>query len=209
MREELFIRRSEYEATRTGHTSTSASHDEYKAALVALYRCVLRFQAHSYRQFSHKAAFQLGLDAIQWDGWGQLINEIREQEVVFNDVLKIWSDEQYTEECLAVEKRHQETMEQWFSIGTDTSGLRKAIEEAREDKENNEVIGRICNLEHSSSYNAALDKHVVGTNKWLVEDNQDFKAWEKNPGSLLWLHGKGISVFTPILSCLGVLTNNI
>ncbi|KAM0251267.1 hypothetical protein ACHAQJ_008258 [Trichoderma viride] len=189
-REELYIRRCEYDAACSDHISTSPSHDEYKAALVALYQCVLKFQAHSYCHFSRNAAFQLGLDTIQWDGWGQLINEIREQEIVFNHVAKTWSDKQYTAECLAAEKRRHETTERWFCIGTNTAGLQKAIEEARQDKESNDLIGWISSLDPSSSYNAALDKRALGTNKWLVEDNQGFRDWVKNPRSLLWLHGK-------------------
>ncbi|RFU78126.1 hypothetical protein TARUN_4117 [Trichoderma arundinaceum] len=190
MREELYTRRRESNTIVDDYTTALPSHGVYRSSLAALYQCILAFQAQSYGYYSRNAAFQLGLDTVQCDGWGQLMDEIRQQESVLNYVEKTWRDKLFYEECLAAEKHHQEVMERWFSVRTDVSGLRRAVEEAQADKERNGLLERLCDIDPSSSYNAACERHEKGTNKWLVEDDQEFKAWEKTSGSLLWLHGK-------------------
>jgi hypothetical protein len=54
-------------------------------------------------------------------------------------------------------------------------------------------------------YNTAPDNQEAGTNEWLMKDSE-FKTWEKNLKSLLWLHGKGKYKYTilPFFFYLGL-----
>lgn len=128
----------------------------------------------------------------QWDDWEALLTKVQEQEQAFIAVNELFKDGKYLDECAAAERRHRETAGTWKSIGADLSGLHKAIEEARSDKNRAELLGWLCKVDHSKLFNAARDRYQNGTNKWLIEDNDAFKQWETRPHSFLWLHGKGM-----------------
>jgi hypothetical protein len=188
MREDLYFRRYE---SKTGKQDLALpSHTAYTDALEMLYRQILRFQATSYCYYANNDAFRLGLDVIKWNGWDTLLEEIKKQESAFGAVNDIWRDMKYDEECLAAEKRHQEALRGWEAIGTDVSGLRKAIEDAEEEKKRTGLLGWLCRVDPSEMYNAASDKRESGTGVWLVRDSEEFKIWKATPRSLLWLHGK-------------------
>lgn len=97
---------------------------------------------------------------------------------------------QYNEECIAAESRYKETSSLWLSVEKNVSGLKKAVEEAHRERRYQDLLQWLCSIDHTMMYNTARDNHEDGTNEWLMEDSE-FKAWEKNPKSLLWLHGKG------------------
>lgn len=163
MREEFYVKF--YESRRSARPEFQQSHRAYKVALERLYRQILRFQAKGCCYYSNNSAFRHGLDAIKWNDWDLLINEVREQDKHFIEVEQIW---QYIEQ-------------------------RSTEETAMDEKKREELFSWLCSVDPSSIYNTTRDRHEEGTNEWLVKDNEEFKTWETTAGSLLWLHGKGKS----------------
>lgn len=164
MREEIYIKR--YESQASGHEEFQRSHREYKAALERLYRQILRFQAKICCHYSNNSALRHGLDAVMWDDWDQLVNNVCERDTEFAAIEQIWRDVQRLEERLAD---------------------RVAISQ----KERKELLDWLCDVDPSSLYKTARKGHEAGTNEWLIKDSKEFKTWETSAGSLLWLHGKG------------------
>lgn len=193
MREDLYARQFEAKARACDQQMPETLHHEYKNSLEMLYREILRFQATSYCHYASNDAFRLGLDMVKWDDWQELLGHVHDQERNFAAVEALWRDLKYDEECLAAERRHQESLQQWSEIGTDLSSLRSAVERAQAEKSRCELLHWLCDVDPSEMYNAARDKHGAGTGEWLTRESKQFRAWEESPASLLWLHGKGTS----------------
>ncbi|KAI8210061.1 putative ankyrin repeat protein [Colletotrichum sp. SAR 10_76] len=170
--------------------SSEISSTIYRNALEMLYQHVLRFQITSYRYYSRHYAYRLGLDSVKWNEWDSLFEKVKEQERVFADVLKACRDDKYLEECLAAEQRHKQVMDCWQSIGTDVSGLLKAVHDARKEDKRKNLLDWLWAANISVQYTAARSKHSEGTCEWLVRRSKDFRMWEKEPKSFLWLNGK-------------------
>jgi hypothetical protein len=156
------------------------SHGQYKIALESLYRQILKFEAKCCCHYSKNAAFRVGLDAVKWNDWSELVTEVRDSNNSFIAVENILRDIRLLEERKAAEDRQQAEL-----------ANAKASKEA---EEYTELLHWLCDIDPSSMYNAARDKHEAGTCEWLIQNNDDFKAWEEGKGSLLWLHGKGMSL---------------
>ncbi|PKK46896.1 hypothetical protein CI102_10648 [Trichoderma harzianum] len=185
MREELYIRRYESRADQL----FPQSHREYKINLERLYRQILKFQATAYCYLTNNTLSRLQSDIIHWNDWDGLIHDIQQQDIAFTGLTKIWCDMQYNEECIAAERRYKETVSLWLSVEKNVSGLKKAVEEAQRERSYQGLLQWLCSVDHTMMYNTARDNHEAGTNEWLME-HSEFRAWEKNPKSLLWLHGK-------------------
>jgi hypothetical protein len=166
VREELYIKR--YGLRTENHEGFQQSNHEYKAALERLYRQILNFQAKSCCYYSNTSYRRHTGDAFNWNGWDQLLNDIREREQSFLAVERLWRDMQHLEE-------------------------RRETENAESRKECEELLKWLCDNDHSSLYNTARERHQDGTNEWLVKHSEEFKAWKTTARSLLWLHGKGRS----------------
>jgi hypothetical protein len=190
MRESLYARR--YKSQTHDHQSSALDYIAYKAALETLYQKILRFQATSYCHYTRISAYRIGLDAVKWNDWEGMIEDMRLQEDTLVALDKLWHDIQYDEESLTAKKHHQESLTAWHAIGEDVSGLRKAIAEAAKDRDRIDFLAWLCQVDPSQVYNAARDRHEAGTSEWLMNDDK-FQEWEKGEGSLLWIHGKGIS----------------
>ncbi|KAL6832831.1 ankyrin repeat-containing domain protein [Trichoderma camerunense] len=172
MREELYIEARSHESRVRHHGKFQHSYREYKAALERLYRQILKFEAKSCCYYSSK--FRLGLDAVKWNDWDQLICDVREKDQSFAAIERIWRDIRHAEEQLANE-----------------SAVAK--------KEHEEFLKWLSDIDPSSTYNDARARYETGTNEWLLKGSEEFKAWETNAKSLIWLHGKagsGKSVLT-------------
>jgi hypothetical protein len=190
LREGLYMRRYELDKMADNCQSTGLDHLAYKRALETQYRKILKFQAEAFCHFTKSSAYRLGLDAIKWNDWEAMIDDVRLQEDALAALDNLWHDIKYSQESLAVKKQHQESLAAWFTIGEDVSSLRKALAEAEQDRDRAELLSWLCQVDPSQMYNAARDKHEAGTSEWLME-NQEFLTWEKEGKSLLWLHGKG------------------
>ncbi|PON28927.1 hypothetical protein TGAM01_v202035 [Trichoderma gamsii] len=193
MREELYV--DCYESGTGGHESFRQSHNQYKAALEKLYRHILRFQVTVYCYYTNVSALRFAQDSIKWHSWEQLVNELRDQESNFTAIEEKWRDIQRREEHLAVKNRQQTTNN---TLSAQLSVSQKAFDSATE-KEYEELLHWLCDVDHSAMHNAARDRHETGTNEWLISDSEEFKAWETGDRSLLWLHGKagsGKSILT-------------
>lgn len=173
-----------------GCQSSNLDHLAYKRALEAQYRKILRFQAETFCHFAKNAAYRLGLDVVKWNDWEAMIDDVRLQEDALAALDSLWHDVQYSQDSLAVKKQHQESLAAWLTISEDVSSLRKALAEAEKDHDRAELLSWLCQVDPSQMYNAARDKHEVGTSEWLME-NQHLLAWEKEDKALLWIHGKG------------------
>lgn len=202
MWEELYIRCYESKTAQAGGSDASTdsqSHVEYKTQLERLYRKILKFQVASYCYYS--STFQLGRDVVKWNDWDNLLEDIRQAERVFAAVSETWRDMQYHEECSAADRRHQEAMLRWDAMGSEVAGLRRAVESAQSETKRAELLAWLCDIDPSEGYNAARSMHKEGTGDWLVNESEEFRVWEEEPSSLLWLHGKGMFSF-PFVSTL-------
>ncbi|KAM0522461.1 hypothetical protein ACHAPE_002051 [Trichoderma viride] len=196
LREGLYSRRYALEKMTDGCQSPSLDHLAYKRALEAQYRNILRFQAETYCHLAKNAAHRFGLDAVKWNDWEAMIDDVRSQEDALAALDNLWHDAQYSQDSLAVKKQHQESLAAWLTISEDVSSLRKAIAEAEKDRDRADLLLWLCQVDPSQMYNAARDKHEVGTSEWLME-NQELLAWEKEDKSLLWIHaGSGKSILS-------------
>jgi hypothetical protein len=147
MREELYIRR--YELKIYEDQLFQKSHHEYKSGLERLYRQILKNQAKAYCYFTDSSASRFCLDIVKQKEWDQLIGEIHSQETMFSKLSETWRDIQYDNECLAAEDRHLETMNLWFTIGANVSGLERAIQEAQNEKSRIDLFEWLCNIDHT------------------------------------------------------------
>jgi hypothetical protein len=138
---------------------------------------------------------------VKWNDWDTLLDDIRERERVFTAISAIWRDMKYDEECAAAEARQRETMLRWDAIGADVTGLRRAVEDAQRESKRTKLLGWLCDIDPSEMYNTARDRHEEGTGDWLIRDDEKFQLWEDQPSSLLWLHGKGMSVHALFWLC--------
>ncbi|KAK1254875.1 hypothetical protein MKX08_008870 [Trichoderma sp. CBMAI-0020] len=174
MREDLY--EEFYQAGASSDEAFRRSHGQYKIALESLYRQILKFEAICCCHYSKNAAFRLGLDAVKWNDWIQLVAEVRDRNNNLIAVENILRDIRLHEERKTAEDRQQ-------------AELAKA-NASKEAEEYAELLRWLCDIDPSSIYNAARDKHEDGTCGWLVQDSDKFKTWEEGKGSLLWLHGK-------------------
>ncbi|KAI1742781.1 ankyrin repeat-containing domain protein [Xylaria scruposa] len=181
--EDLYNRR--YEST-IQPRPTLPSRTAYKIALENLYRQILNFQTTSYCYYASNTLTRLGQDMIKWNGWDDMLKEVKNKEIIFEKVREDCRDEAYDEESSAAKERHHEAMCRWEKVGADISELRKA----KERKMRNEFLQWLCAFDPSEIYNAAHGKHQTGTGEWLLRDNKEFKTWETSPSSLLWVYGK-------------------
>lgn len=186
MREELYVEC--YESGSDSRERFRQSHNQYKTALEKLYRQILRFQATVYCYYANTTALRFAEDSVKWNSWEQLVNELLDQENYFASIEEKWRDMQRYEEHLAVERLHQATIN---SLSAQLSVSQKALENATRN-EYADLLRWLCDIDHSSLYTTARDRHETGTNEWLVKDSKEFKAWETEQKSLLWLHGKGM-----------------
>lgn len=197
MWESLYIRRCQPDSGSDGPTyNLGIDPVIYKGALEVLYQHILRFQITGYCYYARNTAVRLSQDLVKWNEWEVLLGKVREQEVNFAAVNATWRDSTYAEECSAADKRHEEVISQWQHIGTDVSGLLEAVRSAQKEKKRQELVQWLCTVDPSEAYNAARNKHIEGTSDWLVKQSEEYEAWENDPSSLLWLHGKGPSMNT-------------
>lgn len=173
-----------------GCQSSNLDHLAYKRALESQYLKILRFQAVTYCHFAKNVAYRYSLDAVKWNDWEAMINDVRLHEDALAALDNLWHDVQYSQDSLAVKKQHQESLAAWLTISEDVSSLRKALAEAEKDHDRAELLSWLCQVDPSQMYNAARDKHEVGTSEWLMA-NRELLVWEKEDKSLLWIHGKG------------------
>ncbi|KAG5756434.1 hypothetical protein H9Q70_000990 [Fusarium xylarioides] len=166
------------------------SHAEYRRALKMLYQEVLRFQIACYGYYNHKSVSRFVLDSVKHHGWDELLGNIKYRETEFDKVSQGWRDKMYNEEWEKEETRHQQAMSQWRTIGTDVSELRKTIEETQKDRNREKMLNWLCAVDTSVQYRAAREKYSSGTCNWLIQESDDFKTWEKENKSFLWLNGK-------------------
>ncbi|PKK43317.1 hypothetical protein CI102_14003 [Trichoderma harzianum] len=187
-----------YESRKDAQHEFQQSHRQYKAALERLYRQILKFQTKSCCYYSNSSAFRYGLDAVKWNDWDQLVNDVRQRDAEFAAFEQIWRDLQHLEERLAAESLHRETMNSIAAIKTELCISREATESAMTRQEGHELLSWLCDIDPSLIYNTARESHEAGTNEWLIT-SEEFQSWERSDGSLLWLHGKagsGKSVIT-------------
>ncbi|KAG5795862.1 hypothetical protein H9Q69_005080 [Fusarium xylarioides] len=186
MWENLYERRYESATSDT----LPESHAEYRRALKMLYQEVLRFQIACYGYYNHKSVSRFVLDSVKHHGWDELLGNIKYRETEFDKVSQGWRDKMYNEEWEKEETRHQQAMSQWRTIGTDVSELRKTIEETQKDRNREKMLNWLCAVDTSVQYRAAREKYSSGTCNWLIQESDDFKTWEKENKSFLWLNGK-------------------
>lgn len=190
IREELYIKC--YESRKHAKQGFQQSHREYKAALERLYRQILKFQTKSCCYYSNISAIRYGLDAVKWNDWDQLVNDVRQRDAEFAAFEQIWRDLQHLEDRLEAKSLQRETINSIAAVKTEMSKSREAAEIAMTKQERDELFRWLCDIDPSSIYNTARERHEAGTNEWLIK-SEKFQNWERSDGSLLWLHGKGKS----------------
>lgn len=197
MREDLYHRR--YESNSPSEAST-ISKAIYKNTLAELYRRILRFQVTSYCYYTHNEASRFGRDFVKLDDWSTLIEDIRTQDSHFINVNQLLHEDQYNDECLAAKQRHEESIHSLTAVGAELSSLKKAIQDANSDKDFQDLMRWLSDVDPSPIYNSALNRHEAGTSQWLLKSNEKFSTWTKSSRSLIWLHGKGTLVALWLMS---------
>ncbi|KAL7917449.1 ankyrin repeat-containing domain protein [Trichoderma austrokoningii] len=147
------------------------SHHEYK------------FKAKCCCYYSNNSAFRRGLDAVKWNDWDRLVNEIRDQDEDFSKIEQTWRNYQ---QALAEKDLERTNMQTLAAI----NAQRKASDNEKKQKQLQELLSWLCSTDPSLMYNAARDSYEAGTNEWLLKDSEAFETWMTTAGSLLWLHGK-------------------
>lgn len=194
MQENLYFRRWESNNNNNDREGFLPSHQGYRDTLKELYVRLLRFQATSVCYFSKNGALRLILDVTKWDDWGAMLEDIKDKDTAFRLTYQHLNDTKIEEEFEKLRIRHKESMNVLSTISSDVSGLRKAIEEAQNDKKRQELLKWLCLIDPSENYKKALSKHRAGTCGWFIETNVKFETWKTDPNSLLWLNGKGNSI---------------
>lgn len=206
--EGLYSRRCKPNISQPGEFSPSTiQSDAFKKALEKLYQEILRFQIGSYCYYDKNTACRFGQDMVKWKKWDDLLVSIREKREKLVSINEIWKDTTYEDERSAADRRHEEAINCWQTLGTDVSRLVEVVRDSQLEKERQDLLDWLCTIDPSVAYNAARDKHTSGTSDWLIRDKH-FKAWEKSASSLLWLNGKGPTrsycmclAIAPLTSC--------
>ncbi|KAL6904536.1 ankyrin repeat-containing domain protein [Trichoderma evansii] len=115
-----------------------------------------------------------------------VVDDVHEKNNQFIAVENILRDIRLHEEHKAAEDRQRTAVN---SLSAMEIALSKA-DASGEAEEYTKLLYWLCDIDPSSMYNAARDKHEAGTCGWPVQDSYKFKAWEEGKSSLLWLHGK-------------------
>ncbi|RDL33053.1 uncharacterized protein BP5553_08492 [Venustampulla echinocandica] len=187
LREKLYRKR--YELT-VDATRDLQGHAEYKGTLEALYVQILKFQATSYNYYIKHSRPRVLSDMVAWNDWETMLQDVQQKNNEFEEVNKIWKDENHYEEWVEIRRYHEQSLTQWSGMAHELSGLREAITCNEKDKERKDILKWLCDIDPSSMYNTNCNAHVKGTNNWLLEDSPEFKKLATTPRSFLWLHGK-------------------
>jgi hypothetical protein len=190
------MREEHYESRTENDEKLAQSHLQYKRALEKLYRQILKFQAVICCYYSKQSAVRLGLDVIKQNDWDQLVNEVNNRENAFLEMKRIWGEIQYEKDRKEVRNDQRMAMS---GIDSQLTASRKAFEATAFQKKYMELLDWLCNVDASSIYNTARNKHEEGTCEWLVNDSEDFRTWDTSPTSLMWLHGKGMFQFFTLI----------
>jgi hypothetical protein len=191
MREALYHRR--YESTNHGEPKRefAALHISYRDTLRALYVKILNFQATSVCFFSKNTFSRVTADMVKWNGWDNMLAEIKEQENILKCIEEQWRDMKYDEECKLHNHRHEQRMRGLNEIEDEVSRVRSVITQAQNNTEREKLLKWLSSVDPSKNYNSVRENYVLSTGDWLVEESSDFRNWEEAPNSLLWLHGPG------------------
>ena len=194
---QCFIRESLYHHRygRNGNYDTkkelASSHVGYRDALRALYVEILRFQATNVCFFSKDSFIRFGEGIMKWNAWDTMLADIKSKEVVMMSLERQWSDTKLQEECDLLKQRHDQQVENLDAIQKEISRLRDVVLRVRTDHQRKELLAWLSSIKPSTNYNASRRRHEPSTGDWLVKKNKNFKRWQEEPNSLLWLHGKG------------------
>jgi hypothetical protein len=182
MREGLYHWRYEISSNDESKTDFSTLHISYRDALRTLYVKILSFQATSVCFLSKSTFERVTADMVKWNAWDTLLLEIEAQ----------WRDMKYDEECKLQSVRHEQRMRGLGAIVDEVSRVRDVIKQAQNDNERKELLNWLSSVDPWTNYNSARRNHAQSTSNWLVEESTEFKKWEKEQNSFLWLHGQGI-----------------
>ena len=187
MRQDLYERQYD--------TNSGNKQHEYRETLKELYSRILKFEAKSVCYFSKNEASRLGRDAVKWDKWDSMLEEITAQEDTFVKVYEIWKDLVAQNEYDKLSRRHAESMDVMKLISENIFEFHQVLASAQSDRNRTELIKWLSTADPSIDYISARDKHEPETGDWLIKDSIDFKNWENSPNSFLWVNGKGKTTF--------------
>jgi hypothetical protein len=134
---------------------------------------------------------RIALDTVGWTKWDDLLNEIKDKETKFREIVLQWKDDRYEDECDAKRERHEENLAKLGAIEEEVGRVREAIEKNRMDGQRDSLLHWLSTVDPSTNYIKARDEHQASTGDWLIVENQEFQHWKEAPNSLLWLNGKG------------------
>ncbi|KAI8203203.1 hypothetical protein KHU50_004149 [Colletotrichum sp. SAR 10_65] len=158
--------------------AASSSHAAYRRTLEMLYREVLRFQIVAYRYYNHNPISRLVRSAVKYDDWIELLESIKNLEVEFHGIMS------------SLDNNQRQTMGGFDNIAKDLSEMKKKDEKTLGAKQRTKLLEWLCEVDTSTQYIAAREKHQNGTCQWLVNESWKFETWKRAPKSFLWLNGK-------------------
>jgi hypothetical protein len=72
----------------------------------------------------------------------------------------------------------------------------KPAEQRTSEADSRELLAWLSPIDPSENYNTVLQARQDDTGDWLLRGSNDFDAWKTRPNSLLWLNGKGITLYS-------------
>jgi hypothetical protein len=194
MREGLYCRLYEKHDEKRNNgekSSIPASPVQYRESLKNLYIATLKFQATCVCFLSKDTGSRIALDTVVWTKWDDLLNEIKNKETKFGELVLQWKDDRYEDECDAKRERHAENLAKLGAIEEEVGRVREAIEKNRMDGQRESLLHWLSSVDPSINYNSARKKHQSSTGDWLILRNEEFRNWMQTENYLLWLNGKG------------------
>lgn len=201
MRESLYRRRLESYVADAGLRESNDSHVIYRNFLKDLYVEILNFQATTFVFLSGHTLSRDTKDMVGWNSWDDMLATIKAREAKLKSTEALWHDTMYFNDWEFKKQQHQESVGELNAINDEVSRFAKVMVQAQNNKVRTELLQWMGNgINPSSNYNMLWDKHerdsssetgISMTGNWLLRENDQFKQWENDPNSLLWMHGQG------------------
>jgi hypothetical protein len=165
-------------------------HLSYREELKILYVNILKFQATCLCHLTKGTVRMAIRDIAAWDKWDSLVAEINLQSGNMMSIEEQWRDFKLHERWQIEAKQHEENIATLNPIADEVARIRTIVGETQQDKSRFKLLEWLSPEKFSKRYNDIRERHESSTGDWLI-GNQFYTSWKTNPGSFLWLFGKG------------------
>ena len=198
MREDLYAHRYGSDKGNTNQKKFLNIHIQYRKKLQELYSLILKFEAGCVVYYYSGRSTRLLSDLVKWNDWDTAIEEIEHQNTAFVETYDLMKRAMTQEDYDAVYANHVEVNRITKSIGSDISDLKRAIELAQVDGTRKQLLEWLTPVKPSTNYINLIGTRGINSAIWFLADKITCK-WEKEPDSLLWLNGKGMTIIMSLI----------